>query len=358
MNSKEILALLGLPNWKNNTAHASKLVKVYEFLKAIKNDLTSVEIISENIILKFGAESKEVYRHGEYVTETISSGTDISANKIKVATNYAEYSFAIPNNNSFYYSVCDIIGLDYEVKSNVKEQPINSVIIYSENLKQLAKAAKFVSKDELRPAMTHVCIAIDNCTMEIVSTDAHKLYMSGKTESSDKQRIELLISAKDAQKIANINFSYELTELKILAENRLQIEDFICPLLDSRFPDYRCVVPEYETYMEFNRKELTGLSKRLLPFANKCTGMLSFYMNGQIEATACEVDFGYETKHRAAYISKNFEDTTIGFNGKFLIECLNNFKDESLKMYTNGQPSKAVLLTNDSETILLMPLMN
>jgi DNA polymerase III sliding clamp (beta) subunit (PCNA family) len=73
--------------------------------------------------------------------------------------------------------------------------------------------------------------------------------------------------------------------------------------------------------------------------------------------SASDIDFGFECAKEMSYINKNFIDTDIAFNGKFLIEGLNIFKSKEISMYSEGNPSKAAIFTDEVETVLLMPLL-
>jgi len=334
MNAKELLTLLGLPTSQGYSKDATRLIKVYDFLKSIKNDITESSILEYGIDTDFGL-----------------------SNQISVKTKTGNYSFAVPCANSFYYSICDLIGLDYEVNGVIKDKPLDSVIVYSEKLKDIIKALKFISKDNLRPSMQCVLLAIDSYTFEIVATDTHRLYMNQKTESSNKERIEILLNATDAKRLAAMKFDYELTELEILEGNKLRVQSEIFDIQDENYPNYRSVIPEYKTFMEFDRKEMNGTIKEVLPYANKVTNEVNFYMNGNIQLSSKDVDFSFDCERRMSYISKNFKDSTISFNGKFFLDSLNLFKNDTLKMYTEGSPTKCSLITNDIETVLLMPIM-
>ena len=55
------------------------------------------------------------------------------------------------------------------------------------------------------------------------------------------------------------------------------------------------------------------------------------------------------------YLTKNFVDTDIAFNGKFLLDAMGIFKDKTIKMYSEGQSRKATIFSNGTDKVLLMP---
>lgn len=275
--------------------------------------------------------------------------------KISLKTITGSYSFYVPVNNEFYRQAMMLLGID-TIKETIEIKPLQTFLVDAAIFRSFGKAAKFVSNDNLRPSMTHVCLAIEDCKAEVVATDAHKLYRSAKFESSEKNRIELLISYKDAIQISKMEFT-ETAEIHILAENKVSIGGEIFNLLDAKYPNYNCVIPVYSQFMEFNRKDMIEAVKTVMPYTNKSTSQVNFYLNGNIILSGQDVDFSFEGDTRLNYKSKSFDDTTIAFNGKFLNETLGIFKEDYVKMYSEGQPKKAAIFTNDIESVLLMPLM-
>jgi DNA polymerase-3 subunit beta len=157
-----------------------------------------------------------------------------------------------------------------------------------------------------------------------------------------------------------------LSKLKLKNDEPLAIEvfektatfnGFEVSLFDGNFPQYEVVIPNYTQAMEFDREQLIKNVKKVMPYANKSTSQVTFHLNGCISMRSEDIDFGFECDAEMPYISKEFPDTDIAFNGKFLNECLGSFKDKTVKMYSDGISTKAALFTNDKDTLLLMPLM-
>lgn len=94
-----------------------------------------------------------------------------------------------------------------------------------------------------------------------------------------------------------------------------------------------------------------------MPYSNKFTSQVNFHINGSIALHSQDVDFSFECNADMPYISKNIPDTDIAFNGKMLNECLSIFKDSTLKFKTDGKSTQAGIFTNDTDTVLIMPLM-
>lgn len=277
--------------------------------------------------------------------------------KISISHSTGKYCFPFPMNNSLYNVFLGLAG--ERVQETKKDAVIvNTIAIDSSLLPAFGKAVKFISKDELRPVFQHVLIACENYKCEIVATDCHRLYQSEKKECSQKDRIEIMVSEKSAKEIAKIKCLNDETEILVLADNQIMIEGKIFDTFtDREFANYRAVVPEYEQYMEFDKGKFVTNVKQVLPYANKCTSQVNLHLNGSIAFHTQDVDFSFESNRDMPYITKQFADTDIAFNGKFLLDTCGIFKESNLRLYHDTKSSHAGIFTNGKETVLLMPLM-
>ncbi len=277
--------------------------------------------------------------------------------EIKVSHANGSYFFPFPIDNFYYNVFLSMAGKDI-VQAKKEMVIIDTITIESKFFKTLDKAVKFVSKDDLRPAMMHVCIDMANYKVECVGTDAHRLYYSPKFECSQSEPIQLLISDKAAKELAKMKFTNDITEINLLANDKIMVEGKTFDLgVDMRYPQYKVVIPEYKTFMEFDKDKFVANVKKVLPYANKSTSQVNFHLNGSIAISSQDVDFSFETSFDMPYLTKDFIDTDIAFNGKFLIDAMGIFKDKTVKMYSEGVATKAGIFSNGTDNVLIMPLM-
>lgn len=360
MKSNEILKAFNLPKTKETSAHCSKLSAIYSLFKEIHADILTAEIVEQNVAFYIGKTSESKWENRQLVKHVLTAGYKVTGNKIKVTTKRGEYVLSLPTDNSFYSAVCTVIGLPFmEVAKENTSAPTKTVLVECGLFEAIKKAAKFVSKDNLRPAMTGVCLHFENDTLQVVATNAHYLYMSRKFEcvSTDNNTFEIIISPESLQQFAKLKDSELTGTIDILPDNKAVINGVNVSLIDARFPDYKCVVPEYKDAMEFDRAKMIAAIKKVAVYANKSTSHVSFHLNGKVELSAQDIDFSFEGTAELPYISKTFPDMDIAFNGKLMNECLGVFKDKELKMYSNGSSTKAAIFTNGTDSALLMPLM-
>lgn len=385
MKANEILKALNLCKNKYTTLHCAKLAAIYSLLIQIKNEIVIAKIVQGNIEMLFG-QYNPVYGCN-CPTSNIGSndGEAMTANKITVLTEKSEYSFAVPVANEFYYLICDLLGLPYEIKGIEKIEALKTFEVNSEVISSIKKAAKFASKDGLRPAMTCVCLDITNKGLKVAATDAHRLYLSKQYNLQSSENMQLLIDSTSVKLIAGMKVKDETIKIELLpvetivigmitqydeklkefveVENKQDVYSFLFNGLkvqyyvDLRFPDYKVVIPELKSKMVFDRVNFIDNVKSVMPSANKSTNQVNFHLNGNILMNAFDIDFSFECSKEMAYTTKDFKDTDIAFNGKFLVEGLNIFKTKEISMYSEGSATKAAIFTDEVDTILIMPLM-
>ena len=379
MNQAEILTELKLTDNNSRTSkpYAARLLSVLNLInsleklpgfKVIFNGLKgNVEMVSmlpvidrESFKKSNGHDDWDAYRKACNSQDNLKEiyGLIEQWQQVTVKHNTGHYSFPFPAGNKFYDALAGMAGEAVYKEPEAPVQVLETIVVGSNLFKSMASAVKFISRDDMRPVMQHVCISIEKNKASVVATDAHRLFMSQKVYADRKQRTEIMVSEKDAKIIAKLSFEDELTEISILNDNRVMIGGQVFGMFtDAKYPDYRVVVPSYKKYMEFEREDFIKNVKCVIPYTNKSTTQVLLNLNGQILLCAQDVDFSFEGGIKMRYLKKQFKDTQIAFNGKFLVEALSIFKEKNIKMFTDGVPGRAGIFTNGKDTVLIMPLM-
>ena len=359
MNTNEILAALYLPKNKYTQTHCSRLSEVYKFLKGIKADIISSEVSGVEKFL-FAHVTKKKYSNVTRQMENniIHEGSEMKANKITVKTSYGCYSFAVPVGNAFYFAVCELLGIEYQKAASEEKQAIKVIEIESSEIfSTIKKAAKFVSKDKLRPAMQCVLLNFENSALEVAAKNAHYLYMSKLYKANTgNENVKLLLSIESVKKLSGLKDNNQITTIKVYSDSEGSVNGVPVTFETLRYPDYKCVIPEYSESMTFDRVKLIATVKQVQTMANKSCKQVKFHLNGNIALSSQDVCFSFGSDATIPYISKTFPDMDTAFNAKFLNDVLGIFKSKELKMYSNGIGSKCSIFSDGNEKILLMPL--
>lgn len=365
MTQKEILSAFNTPVCPVLKAYGGKLFGLFGLVKVLRgmdgSEFTAAKIGNVELVRQL-PDVSELNRDN-----TRRQGVERAAELFGLFPDWytitgshaaGEYVFNVPAGLKITAAIFEACGLMPEGVQKVEIKVLTRRQVAAGLLPLLAKAAKFTSKDSLRPAMQNVLVKFEKGKVWAVATDAHRLYLSPKFSAPGAKDGEILIPAETARKWAKIKPQGEFIDLCQLEGDFVEMGGEISPeFTGANFPNYQCVIPEYETYMEFDRAGMMQEIKNVLPAANRCTNLVAFHLNGSIELTAQDVDLSTEAAGKLPYLSKNFPDTDIAFNGKLLSECLAAFKDSTLKMYTEGRPDRCILIQNNAETVLLMPLL-
>ncbi len=295
----------------------------------------------------------------------------MKGSRIMIDTANGLYSFVVPIDNKFYSAFCDLLGLYNDAAKVEKKEPIQRIVTLPNVMDKIKKAARFTGgKNEMRPVFECICLDFSKDGLQVVATDAHKLYYSSYIElaeinngngwqlASKAEPMQLLIAPESIQALIKSKVEDKPFEIDVYGEDAATINGIEVNLLAGvKYPEYRVVIPEYSQKMTFDRKELIQITKQLLPFATSTSRQIRFHLNGNIEASAEGIYFKNELTKQMKYSSKDFEDTDIAFNGSFLIESLNVLETNEVSMYSNGNPNKGAIFTDQTDNILLMPLM-
>lgn len=283
-----------------------------------------------------------------------------------ITFNINEDNYGIEITSSYgKYRLAGEDGGDYPNIPSPEE--VDSISMSTEKLaKAISKTLFATSTDELRPAMTGVCVQVDFSKIIFVATDAHKLVkyafddIEGQVTTSfiiPKKALSLLKNALSGSGDVKISFD------KSNAFFAFGEINMVCRLIDARYPDYNAVIPKENPHLlTLNRMDFLTSLKRIAIYANKTTNQVILNINdGSLMVSAQDLDFSNEAKEQLN-CSYQGDPLTIGFNAKFLIEMLNVLESEEIKMELSTPTRAGILLPTEEEEgenimMLVMPVM-
>jgi len=290
---------------------------------------------------------------------------NLSEQPINFIINPEDYSFEISSSTG-KYKIGGENGMEYPkwpmLSENVERFEMNSIHL----IEAINKTLFATSTDNLRPAMTGVYFEFEENGLTFVSTDAHRMVKFSRSDISCPDEGGIIIPKKPLTQLKNMLPTDE-TPIKIsFNESHLYVENdsikLNCRLIDGKFPPYKAVIPQDNPYvLIINRAELISGLRRVSVFANKSTHQVLFDIIGNsLSISAQDLDFSYEGRE-TLNVQYSGEDMKIAFNSKLLIEMMNNFDGEEVKLELS-MPSKAGVfrateeVENEDFLMLLMPL--
>lgn len=227
----------------------------------------------------------------------------------------------------------------------------------SKLLEPLRNASKFVGNDDMRPVMKGISFEVDDNTVTICGTDAHKLYV----EQIDNPSIEQLSIIIPVTKIIKNGFE----EISFIKDNdnithAIYTTDkflFRSRLIDGKFPNFKAVIPKNnDKVMNLDKAALLNSLNELKTSFVQCLVMM--VKGTKIIFNAEDLENSMTTLSYINANESNIEDVfSIGCNLEFLKNVL-EVMDSNI-MLSMSETSRPIIITdsNERKTTLIMPVM-
>lgn len=219
----------------------------------------------------------------------------------------------------------------------------------------LKKCVEFVTWDELRPAMTKICLDIKDSVVKLVATDAHTLIYED-FEIVEKSEKQLLVPAKDIKSLpiesgifrANDNsFEIECTQFK--KRGRL--------FNGKAYPEYDKVIPKPKDYVGkigCDKNDLLDALEKIRVINNSNTNQVELDANGELIISSKE----YWTKKKNVFIkiecSCSGDTESFNIDASKLKKVLRSIDGKVIHFNLTGR-NKAIIVSSDGHKRLLMP---
>lgn len=225
----------------------------------------------------------------------------------------------------------------------------------------------FLSNGDLYPTMNGVYF---DTNKKVVATDARKLValdcFAGNIKDSEGvilvravcellkfSSIKVYRQTQTTGKVTNTRRYYtELPDIGLTLSQHAEI--------DGIFPKYEAVIPDAKNMTAkvtiSDKKLLLSMLKNAEKAANKTSKIVKLtYSDGYLHIESHDIDFGTEYTGTIQATYSGTESFQIGFNSKFLYECINSMPENEviIQMYS---PDRPTLLGKDAN-VLLMPVM-
>ena len=352
MNTKQILKTIEIPSYKETIAHASALADILKMVST----LSVIDVKIEDTKMMFGRKTENVYRHNEWNIEVRNEGNELTAQRLNIIAATGIYSITVPF--ALVNDFLSAMGIK-PAKSALSELPVSVLLIDSDISTHIKNAGKFADAKNERECFKYVCLHLKDGFIRVVSTDAIKLYYSNWVKCGYKGDEKKMLIDGDYSSVKNA------TSIDTFADGSILIGGVRFALADFNFVNYESVIPPYEAYMEFEKKEFVKLVKGGLLTANKITHKINLHLNGRIDMNSADnfqSDWITDEETMVSnfsmnYDNKTFDDTDISFDGKKLLSCLSVIPNEKVKMFTDGLSNRAVIFNAADADVLLMPIL-
>ena len=262
-----------------------------------------------------------------------------------------------------------IMGQDHtEFPTDPIMNETQSIYINTESLFEIIDFTKnSTSKDELKPALQGVLFKIDGNRIVGVSTDGHRLSRIIKENTNNEnEEKEIIIPTKFLTLLTTFVEKKEKAEIEI-SKNHMALSykntTIYSRIIKDNYPDYEKVIPlDNNKTFTTNKKNLISAIRRVSIFSNRATKQITLDIGNK--HTTISTEDSEQAARGTEKIQSDFNNTDslkIGFNANFILEALNNIKNEKVTMFLSGPLNAAILseTSADKKTdklVLLMPI--
>jgi DNA polymerase-3 subunit beta len=236
----------------------------------------------------------------------------------------------------------------------------------AETLKGMIERTSFaVSTDATRYHLNGVYFeAVESNIMRMTATDGHRLSFEDQEvfKATPDMKRGIIIPKKGLNELSKmlqwgedtIGLAFERGYLFAkVADTYLFIR-----LIEGEYPDYRQVIPKAaDRLVQINREEFTAALKRVSLLAHEKSRGVKL----QLEGTTLSISSSDSEMGKAQEeidVRHEGEPITIGFNAKYLLDCLAVMESETLEFRFKDRLSPGILraLDRQSHTYVVMPM--
>lgn len=233
---------------------------------------------------------------------------------------------------------------------------------------EIKTSLNYVSKDDLRPALTGINFKIENGHLELCSTDAHLLRtttVAGELKA-EAEGESFIMNPKFCKLISNLKTEGEI-QISVMkkdstsfitlsySEGKYMNVELIGRNIEARYCDYKSVIPSsHATSVTLDKSDLLKRIAKAMIYANQTTYQGVFSINGNVVLKSSDVDSGKEYKSEFNHDSKKGEDIDIAFDLSLLKKVLNSLNGDLVTIWINN-PNRAAVIKEKNSLTLIMP---
>ena len=231
------------------------------------------------------------------------------------------------------------------------------------DFKEMIDRVFYAITQEQRYYLNGALLSLKAKSMELISTDGHRLSYAAKAEDGLKPEkdISVIVAKKTLSELRK--FEDETVEFDFDDNNlffRVGARTLISRIIESKFPNYQAVIPkDNPNTLSIGREELAGAIRRVsLLSAERSKGIKFYLEKNRMRLFSSNPEIG-EARDRLNVEYKG-QDIEIGFNSQYLLDFLTAVPSERVAFEIKDENS-AVLLKPEGEEGLkniyvLMPM--
>jgi DNA polymerase-3 subunit beta len=231
------------------------------------------------------------------------------------------------------------------------------------DFKEMIERVYYAITQEQRYYLNGALLSLKNKSMELVSTDGHRLSYAAKTDETIKvdQDTSVIVAKKtlnELRKFENETVAFDMDDNNLFF--RVGPRTLISRIIESKFPNYQAVIPkDNPNLLSLAREDLAAAIRRVsLLSAERSKGIKFYLEKNRMKLFSSNPEIG-EARDRldVDYKGQNLE---IGFNSQYLLDFLTAVVSERVTFEIKDENSAVLLKPEAEEAItniyVLMPM--
>ncbi len=237
------------------------------------------------------------------------------------------------------------------------------IVLPLEKFKNMIEKVYYAISQEQRYYLSGALLIIKNNSMELVSTDGHRLAYTAHAIDGLKvdQEIRAIVAKKtlgELRKLEDEDMEFDLDESNLFF--RVKNRTLISRIIEGKFPDFEAVIPkDNQNKLIVSREEFADAVRRVsLLSTERSRGIKFFIENKEIKLFSSNPEIG-EARDRVAtdYRGENLE---IGFNSQYILDFLSTVSSENVCIELKDANSSVLMKPEVEEDIqclyVIMPM--
>lgn len=234
-----------------------------------------------------------------------------------------------------HFNFMGVDAAEYPVSRKAEEDQRTMIMPASVIQKGIDNTLFAVSTDTVRPIMTGIYWDLHEGDITFVSSDTHKLVRYINRQYAPGFDASFILPAKPANILRSI-IGKDDADIKVIFDSKgaiFEIGDYLltCLFIKGNYPNYNRVIPTDSPFeLTVDRVSLLTALRRVSIFAAKSSSLVVLDLNSSgVRISSQDLDYSTSAEE---HVSCSYEgnDMTIGFNGQFMIEILNNLHDDTV----------------------------
>lgn len=249
---------------------------------------------------------------------------------------------------------------EYPVFKDVATE--QSFIILKKELKTIINKVIFnVATDEARPSLRGVCINVKNNEVEVVASDGYRLALAKASIKNNGLDGKIVVPAKSMMELSRLIDDEDESMSVYVEKNYIMVDLFhtkiVTRLISEEYINYEKIIPGVFTTEVTIDKKLFENSIERVSLINRAEkkGYVKMEIKEETISLNARSDDG-EINEKVT-IGLTGKDLTIGFNSKYIIDCMHAIEEPFVTLNFTSSTAPAIIKGETERWLyLILPL--